>query len=597
MNKLASIRLEKFLCHEKLDLDLGRVTYVTGANAVGKTSVANAIEFAIRGKTRGLKLKKECLHLGMNGKRGMVSLTADTGNMLRRDVKGKCTWTNEQIAANFGSDVLTQLLCDSFLIIRMDPTTRQKVMAEYAQSERKMGGWLVDQLGLPIERHGMGDLAEILRLADKDFEKAIKAAIELRREAKRKVGAARLESPPEDPVLELEGEDGTVTRARVMDHSLEKLQKVKGDRQTEYDKLLETHGALKIMNPEKAKEELETITASLKEAEGGEARMEALDKSAEEAHGRWRSRKNRAEALKTEADAARGNLASLQGQIEVLETTEKACPIVEVDCPLRTGKKDKLLASLSADLEAAQKEATEATEALEKAEASAAKQDSKVKDIEQEHFSLQVLVKNKGELTERKAELEKTVAALGDYEGIDQRMTDVKRRLDNAKAMLERRKILEADLTRHEAAHTAMAQLEPEVEAAEELVTLMETDGRAALAEQASSAELPKDLLTAWGMSSLRLTQEGSIVLDGRPIELCSLSEQLRAGVAIQAFLAMASDQCWFIVDEANLLAAPQATAFSAWAWSSNLVQVIILATTDKEPPTKLPEDVIYYRL
>jgi len=82
-----------------------------------------------------------------------------------------------------------------------------------------------------------------------------------------------------------------------------------------------------------------------------------------------------------------------------------------------------------------------------------------------------------------------------------------------------------------------------------------------------------------------------------RTLRQLSKSESLRFGIAFQIALAMATGLRFVVIDEADMLDSETRPALTEILLQSDLDQAIVLSTTEKNPPTELPDGVKFIQL
>lgn len=112
------------------------------------------------------------------------------------------------------------------------------------------------------------------------------------------------------------------------------------------------------------------------------------------------------------------------------------------------------------------------------------------------------------------------------------------------------------------------------------------TDGgpvKAAVAAGGSELPINAELLRAWDMPGLRWRDTGEISLDGRAIELCSRSEQYRAAAVMGLALAEVGDVGFCALDGYETLVGDTANALLNHARSSGVNNVLVFASTKQD--------------
>jgi exonuclease SbcC len=94
-SSIKSLKLTNFKQHKNVTLEFGQLNVILGENGSGKTSILEAICYALYGSVPSSATKKELVHLGK--KSGSVELTLDDGYRIVRDLDGSNVLYNDEI--------------------------------------------------------------------------------------------------------------------------------------------------------------------------------------------------------------------------------------------------------------------------------------------------------------------------------------------------------------------------------------------------------------------------------------------------------------------------------------------------------------------
>lgn len=195
-------------------------------------------------------------------------------------------------------------------------------------------------------------------------------------------------------------------------------------------------------------------------------------------------------------------------------------------------------------------------------------------------------------------------------EKLNEEITALTTRIENGKELQRAIKKFHADLSAYQDAQERRKAEAEKAGAAvklfDELAQWLDDDVREHFVETSiAEVEFDADLMKRWGLK-VAFDPDGTLTVQNlrkekkpvRPVELCSRSEQFRAGVLVQAFAAQRTEG-FFVADEADLLETASRGALLCWAAkvTANGLQAIILATSDVEEFENQPKHMTFYRL
>ena len=579
--KLLKLTLKKFLAYDALDIEFAPLTLIYAANAVGKSSIVNAIEFALTGRCRGIKFKKDSTALARNGERGAGVTLATDGNEFVNSVSEAKTaslpWSPDMIA----------VLCNPHRLALISQDERQNIFRAIFNSGNggTVGKALAEAVKLPdIFPTIDAALQQMLEYKIEDLEKCVKAVIERRREAKRgleEIERAQSIEPPKSAAV------GTVTmdlsrrlsgkiRERIADLSAQLAALPKGGILINEQEVAERIGVL-----------TETVKVHQEKRTALKARIEELTLNATTCA-------SGLDVAREVSIAAKAAEATLHGQIVKL-SEGAGCVLstdsLKIDCPLKvkTGESSPIQTIIRQVETLAQKALDEMREAdaniagfkeaIESNKAEQAKATQGRTEIEE---SLRV---DEAEL----AQANKDLADAKAWPETSKKIDDLTIKWQQGEEVLPKAMAYEAWMDVNATIATRRPEIEAEIIKWDTLVKLIEEGGplRAHLSKAVAAADLDVKLCKSWGLD-VKVEPDGEIIVNGRVIELCSESEQWRAGLLVADLLARAGKVGWICLDRVDILDKDARAPLMAWAQraANNGYNNIVMFCTEASAPT-----------
>lgn len=563
--KLKNLTMKNFLNHANTRVDFAPVTMIFGGNDQGKSSIRDAIQYALVGLCRGVKLKKSCGSFAKDGSPDFeVSLETDAAKYTR-------TQTNR------GTEAIpvevAQVLTDPWKIILMDSRDRQEFFVEHlVVSESKR-----IELGFQIDAKEFSSV--ILQLEAGNIDGAEKEAIGIRRELKRLIAACTIPDMPADTIK--------------IGESVIDLKTVNGDYSSRYQQRQNERGILAaklegignlseadLKEARKQKElaiaENETAIAEIdKKLEANRLKMPSLDKKATEGNRRI-----------SEID---GQIKAYENMIERARQSVGFCPLTagksRVECTQFRHPNASLVGQIEASIKDLHGQAAKLAGPLANTKGEWDRITDENKKIHQEKELMTAAIKSaKDEI----AEIDKQLAAIGQRDAIKKQIIDIDAKLDSLKKILDAAGEWKSAYALSESRKIERAGLEKKLAQAEQVCSVLGPDG-SIRANAASKAEGIKfdELAVTWGLESLKLNRDGEIILHNRPVELANKAQQYRVGVIIQQLLA--KKHGFMVIDEFDQLKQNyQAMLMQRLvAWKDEMSVVILAAVDAKPQPAK----------
>jgi hypothetical protein len=227
-----------------------------------------------------------------------------------------------------------------------------------------------------------------------------------------------------------------------------------------------------------------------------------------------------------------------------------------------------------------------------KAEEAAAQAEKECKDLCQQIAGMDA---NLEALRTAQPRLQQAIANLEAEAKESERWPEVAKKIEALEARIEQGERFLAAATQYQAAANAVKDNSPQVAILERetkmydvLAQALAEGGplRTALAKSVESAKIDGDLAAGWALD-VRARPDGSILVNGRPVELCSESEQWRAGAMIGDLLARAGQVGWICLDNADILDKGARGVLTQWCVKAieGAYQNVILLSSLAAPP------------
>lgn len=196
--------------------------------------------------------------------------------------------------------------------------------------------------------------------------------------------------------------------------------------------------------------------------------------------------------------------------------------------------------------------------------------------------------------------VETEIAALPDTSAQDTQITTLKGRIAKGDVILRQAQAQAAAVKAFEEVETKRAEQRQEVERLETLCAMLGPNGVRvqALQEAIGRFETLVNLTTSqFGWQVTFALEPWAVLVNERPVETYSHSEQFRIGIAVQLAIATLSGLNFAVIDELDMLDVRNRALVTQMVIQSPLEQVFVLGT--REPGTPLPKSpgVLAYRL
>ena len=577
--KLTRLDLNCFRAARGLSLDLNapRIA-VFGLNGAGKTSVREAVRWALRGVCEGTDRKgagAEVL-IPTGAKEASVALDiAGIGKVTRTfaehggtafSVEGFTGASQTQQQALLGKLNTTDAMLDAVLETEY-----------FSRLHHADGKALI--LALLNVRVSVDDRDLTLDELDVKY----KQAFEERKDAKRRLSTNPSPKPPVAPEHVQIAQRGCGVE-RCADAVRARLTALRGELDAVQRQIGETVGQRRALLAEQTRLRGE-ITAGVPNDDQAEQKILAL----------------RGQIEKVAPDVAPGDpqrLTFLRNRLAALEQHQPAggC-VLDTGIPCKTPKKafTEKAADVRAELEAQPTEQLPASGRME-----VQRLERQIAELE---FRKQAADRARATIAAAHLRLETLAKELEALPDTSAQEADVLKRnetITRGEGVLAAAVTFEQNLDRYAEEVKARAELEAKVAALETRVEMLGPSGLRvpALADAMGRFESAINKhLERWGWQVHVQAEPWQVFANGRPFETYSRSERFRMGVGLQFAIAELSGLSFAIVDELDMLDIPNRRLLAGMVMAAPLEQIVVLSTREEEAALSTQEGWIQYRL
>jgi exonuclease SbcC len=637
---ISKLHLKNFRNHSDTKLDLDRLTVIVGANASGKSSIAEAISILLTGECERTSEAK----IGMDepirtGQRefylsGVLATKPDPTLLERtRDRRSQTIAINKNpVPAALAQQQLCEALApldvlaavlDSARFMDMDDKSQKTLLASVLAADAPViPKEVLDDMN--IFRDGAS--TPITTIAHIDF--CHKAYYDLRTETNREIKALGSMEAPEaadpdaDPKkvwkqlddLRKELETKQTTRTRVDERyrsevSANKIRRGAIDaRKT---------AAKQMMLSKPQCDELEAICLNEEKATGLQAKLGELTK-------KITAKLQDADRSVTGAVAkARQVLAGIQSQIEEKEAAiNHLLAIKKPECPMcarALSAEDKSTLGMKLDAEVSELHKKEQSAITELREAAKNPESKELTDMRTRLTDLQAQLTALGDVAAASASLRNHRQLMVDYGHIDRELVGIKdpdvpdfttidaeiaklnTRIGNGEAVWNEVCKIEGEQKAYVVWKEKKSQLESRVVILERLIAFFGPNGIKAKMvgdKIGPFTQTINSVLSHFGYSvEFSIEPYAFIVNKNLALRQLSESERFRFGVAFQIALAMATGLKFVVVDGADILQESSRGELIQMLLESDLDQAIVLSTSEKEVPGVVPDGMKFIAL
>jgi len=563
---IKTLTIESFVGIEHAELVFGRpVVLVTGANNAGKSSVRDALLWAITGLTRDISKKNDARLLAHDGGKMKVTVECDDGWKFSRTATG-CTVQDGELRKRFGDPGVVRACMDAFELLDKSPRERMELVKAVGSSGEALVGAFNQGANAHIGETGLlpGAVEPILDyLAGGNIDKAEAVAVEGRRAGKRKLDEIPAEAPPAKVTIagkEIDLSAGTQDQMRAY------LKKLEGER----DAVMQSQGAAKLLDmPEAIQRDIAEAKAKLAKLQRGNP-GEEQKLAAEVAK------------LRAERDAAGQKVGEAKARYDMARKRYAEAEKLKEKCPTCAQKLTR--EALAGLLKSIQDEGNAA---------GIDKEDAEVKQVEIGARVTQVQARLDAIKTDglAVAGLEVEIGSLRSNLAESEALDRDPEKLAALDARIEMGRQVIAAKEAYESSSFALAQragIEAECGHWDALAKLLGPDGAV---RRAATAGFKLETVQAHAAALLdapaavAVSADWTITLNGRV--RMSRSEKWRLGAAFAAALAESAGLDFLALDEADILAGECKGRLRRWAelLAGQFGRTLLLATADEPPP------------
>lgn len=587
--KLNQIEIDNFAGVSQANINLSApVNVILGLNRAAKTSIRDAIEFVVTGGfcvSRGYYKKNQAPEITnryTNGKLS-VKLHTDEGVFERHVTTNGSSGNAPAIAPE-----IARIAVNPQSVLDMKPEDRQRVFlfasSNNADTEKKIETYL--------KKAGFDK--DIIDRCLEDLDDAQKWAIEQRRIAKRSIEDTIKAVPANipQPIIKIDEKQIDLTAINI-----EQYKSILKQRGLERDKCIAEHGAATnelqqiidedVMPSESFQDALRAVEQQLKDIDlsATESAFKAAQNSYDHCYIVERKRDNILAECK-------GQLKAITDDIDRISELENNQPCITCLQKVTTKTKEAAMAALSEKKEKAFDQMTLAQkdhdEAVRKIDAFRTKREqllSQLETLNEKKTSLESQLK---ELNAINAKVGRRVQLTKNIPLLENQLADLDKRLD---ALI---KVVEA-WCEYNTYQDIQINADKNIKANKETIVLMNSldellkpDGavRKIANEVLEQSGFDVELQQAWEMESLKLGTDGTITLDGAPIESACYTEKYMAGVLLAELLSRQLGLGFLILDDIDHLKKPLRDALHGVLrfWSMTFNSILLFSAVDKKP-------------
>ncbi len=520
--RLKHIEIKRFAGIREAQIDLGRpVTMFIGHNAQGKSSIRDAIAFALTGMARGITKAKDHALLANDGGKAMeVTLTyEDEGDdcITRRDAKGGFKGVIENpliaycleplrfmgLAAKERAAILTAALGSQEDVV-------QAVLARHLPN-------IDDDIAMEIRSSGI-DRLNVEQLREKGF-------VTCRRVYKRELAQIATEPPTAESYdLPADFEAGAAEeQLEVLERRIEKGQQMVGARQAALQR---------------------------------QSEAVALDKQIDELQSQ-----RQPVGKGVDFDEIVQRLGQVDVLLTLLEQAQQTslCPVCgKAGVPVEFVKVGNELAAWAEKYRAT-------VERVQRAEAANARIDTQIDGLV-------------ARLEALRSQDSATLPA-----GSQDKLAELQQQRDHLQTQVQAYRRFCEDLGRFQAGQQRAERLRQLIAECDEAVDLLKDSGviQSEIAAAGRALPIHEALKEAWGVQDFEIHDNGEIVLHGRPIELASTSEQYRVAGLVGLALAQIGGVGFAALDGFEVLTSRLRNHFLSAIEDAGVANVLVFCSTE----------------
>lgn len=575
--KISHISINSFLGIPSLELDLvAPINIFVGLNEAGKSSLRDALQWALTGCARGLKThEQQTLLMAQGHKAAEVTLTfSDSSKITRR----KTLKSPPSLWGTLPDDLgLVTALCDSHHFLTLPEKDRRAELFRLIPGLLPTAEEIAKRLFMaasdepdskPFRKIAL-DLGQIA--AAQSFKAAEAEAITRRRMAKR----LREELQAQEPSQTWKTGEGLEEKTYILpDINAQQIDEGLAKLYAKRDKLLYRQG--------KAEGDLDKLSSL-------EAELAALVIPEPPGEGELQEWQDCLEVNRPILEKLKADVAGLE-QGRPARKFPVLCPVCEVGCP--SSGKEAAPAIPPADPAKATKLKADLQEQIEQ-----------VERLELEWIEAQEAQLTQGKALKRKADLEAQIAALKNQQARGDEMAKLQNEINDLANQIARGEELKNQVRMFWQLKKVAEDTTAKIKEAEKEIALYDTLSKALAPNGIPSALIAEALGPVNNLlgeaaaylfpgRTLTLTEDLTIMLQEQPFVTLSKSARFRVGIAFQYALAKMSGVRLLMIDECDMLDPQNRAQLTALLLriQPDFDNILIFSTTDHAIPSPIPE-------
>jgi DNA repair exonuclease SbcCD ATPase subunit len=646
--RINSIKLRDFRCHHSFSTTLDDLNFFVGANASGKTSIAQAVEFALTGKCSvtdaagrnaedliliGAKEFEIVLDVTKDDVSGKVarSKSARAHELTLNDRALPLPEAQRRIYEVLGvtGDVLSACL-NSGRFLAMDEKAQKTLLAQVLASDSaKAPQSIVDDVKHTTGEWGLGTPDGVIDSID-NIDMYHKFFYEKRTETNRDLKSLGSMEEPSEPVAGYADQKSALDDLR---RQLTLAEKSKSGAEQRHSSLIESNKRTRRMiDARKSEAEARTLTdlavkdfeariADADKAKGIAAKIKALESNLVTKKGKI-DRENAAEVARlTQASS------DLRASIEETESVVALLVAIKATCPacqrvLKASEKAEITSTLGAKLKLNRSLLEEAERELKAA--NEREYPEEITQISRAIADEKRSLENIGDVAQVESQLRAHREAIVEMGRCDRDLKEIKdppaldtsesdKTIDELTARIRKGEEVISGLREAEQKREAYKSWQDRKASLESRVVvltgLIDFFGPNGIKSQMVGDKIGpftaaiNESLRAFGYA-VRFTLEpysfqvGAFEREGwRTLRQLSESEQFRFGVSFQIALAKATGLNFALIDRADVLDSDSRAELTEMLQASGLEQVIVFSTSDKPIPQEAPAGMKFVQL
>lgn len=626
--RINNLNLENFRSHKDTSIDLDQVNVFVGRNGSGKTSIKDAIQYALTGKNRLTDGRGSGAEIMINWEAKISNIKLDLnsiGEVHRRipnklqvaDWSGNKTAQENELLRQLGVDerVIVAVL-NSYDFVKMDSSDQKNLIFDLAglrfdkdkviEKYIKWNQGEIDKAAKLLEK----ELDDNLQGSGEVFDDIYKQVYKLRREAKKEKAAVEGEIN-KLPDVELP-EGVSLNDKNTIEKQFDELNKKR-------DELVKVQGLTesKLSKKSKLEKRQEEIKSDLKEKKEALEEIDSDFSQINDLNEELEKLENKLDELEQEKSDLKEKKATLSGEIkgkkqaiEALKREDNACPLApeHVQCPMTDKEINNLIEKIEESmdqeaLDSLEKEISNIKGEIDTLEEGIKTTKKSLEENQERYRNYEDLKKEVEQLEKEQEKVENELDSIGEIKDPDELQEEINKlddRIEKGRKLVDKLSNYKDKEDKWNDLNEDLAEAEAKVEALERLVTAFKPEGikNGLISELIEPIEKEANNKLAEltdGLFSVKFDLEGDYFVQVKkdnwprwaPIKVLSTSEKLRLGVVMQHVLNNLTDLKFMVIDEADTLE-PQNKSLlvnTVLKIKEDYDQIMILSTVGENKP------------